>query len=117
MTRNWAAGFVGPCPAELNGCEGNSFVDTAVTLVINSWADSSIVLGGFSGAWGAPGTNWTLASGDQVQFYVWNAQTGAFAGSITTTSRECCGCPGTHFDGSTRLRLSRLLHPQRSMLF
>jgi hypothetical protein len=93
VTKHWGAGYVGPCPAppfpqEL--CGGNTFFDHAVTLTVDSWTDSQIELGGFSGAWGAPnpdlpGTTWTLSTGDEIQIYLWNAQTGAFAGSITTT--------------------------------
>jgi PEP-CTERM motif len=78
VTKLWAAGYVLP------GVE-----DDAVTLIVESWADSSIVLGGFSGDWGGPNPNggtWTLGVGNEVQTYVWNPQTGAGPASITTTA-------------------------------
>src|SRR5690349_5904878 len=41
-----------PAPPGLNGCGGISFINDAVGLIVYSWTGSSIVLGGFSGAWG-----------------------------------------------------------------
>jgi hypothetical protein len=46
-----------------------------VTLIVNSWTNTKITLGGFSGQWGM--YNYTLAIGDSVQVEVWNAQSGA----------------------------------------
>ncbi len=71
----FSAGFVGT----FQGTAENDLL----TLVVNSWTDSQIVLGGFSGSWGANG--WKLNNGDQVELYVWNAQTGAGPATITTT--------------------------------
>ena len=58
------------------------FNDT-VTLIVNSWTNSKIVLGGFSGAWGTH--NYTLAVGDSEQVEVWNAQTGAGPSTVYVT--------------------------------
>ena len=79
----WQAGNVG----SLEGVYEND----GVTLIVKSWTDSQIVLGGFSGSWGqnslgeTPSGSWTLRVGDQEQIDVWNAQSGNGAGSITTT--------------------------------
>jgi mannan endo-1,4-beta-mannosidase len=48
-----------------------------VTLRVSSWANSQIVLAGFTGRYGMAGTNFTLQAGDQVLVQVWNAQTRA----------------------------------------
>ncbi len=57
-------------------------------LIVRSWEDSTIVLGGFSGAWGE--SNWTLDMGDQEQeIYVWNAQSGNGPAIITTSVATC----------------------------
>jgi Bacterial Ig-like domain (group 3) len=53
---------------------GYSPFNDTVTLIVNSWQDHKITLGGFSGAWGTH--NYTLAIGDSEQVEVWNAQTG-----------------------------------------
>ncbi len=83
VTKPWEAGYAGPCPTALiSTCQGASTINNAVTLVVQSWSDSSIVLGGFSGAWGS--NNSTLDNGDEVQVYVWNAQSGSGPASITT---------------------------------
>ncbi len=58
ITKGWGAGYN---------------ID-AVTLIVNSWEDSQIVLGGFSGSWGS--SNWTLDIGDKVEVLVWNPQSG-----------------------------------------
>lgn len=63
-----------------------------VTLIVQKWEDSKIVLGGFSGAWGT--YNYILSVGDQEQVEVWNPQTGlgpaqlvvTVAGESTTTT-------------------------------
>jgi hypothetical protein len=65
-TGNWTAGY------------GLDFVH----LNIRSWmssdipASSKIVVMGFSGAYGAPLTNWELKPGDRVTIYAWNTDTG-----------------------------------------
>lgn len=55
----WQAGYSG-------------FSDT-VTLIVNSWTNTKITLGGFAGAWGTH--SYTLAKNDKVDIEVWNAQT------------------------------------------
>jgi len=72
---NWSAGYAGPC---FDGA-----CDDLVTLIVESWSDSSIVLGGFSGAWGSNG--WTLNRGDEVRIDIWDAESGNGPASITTT--------------------------------
>jgi Bacterial Ig-like domain (group 3) len=59
---------------------GYSGFDDTVTLIVNSWTNSKIVLGGFSGQWGE--FDYTLAVGDTVQVEVWDAKTGV--GPATT---------------------------------
>jgi len=54
-----------------------------VTLIVEKWVDSKIILGGFSGGWGE--FNWTLSTGDSEQIEVWNPQTGSGPAQITTT--------------------------------
>jgi len=68
-TKGWQAGYSG--------------YDDTVTLVVQSWVNTKIVLGGFSGAWGTH--NYTLSVGDKVQVQVWNAQTGAGPASKSVT--------------------------------
>ncbi len=71
----WSAGFAGLFPGGLlPGVPSPVFVNDAVTLVVTSWTDSRIVLGGFSGAWGANG--WLLNNADDIEIFVWNAQSG-----------------------------------------
>jgi len=62
FTKVWEAGY-----------SGNGIVD-AVTLIVLSWTDSSITLGGFAGAWGL--SNWTLSYGDDVGLMVINPRSG-----------------------------------------
>jgi hypothetical protein len=54
-----------------------------VTLIVQKWEDSKIILGGFSGAWGT--YNYTLAVGDSEQIEVWNPQSGSGPAEVTTT--------------------------------
>jgi hypothetical protein len=68
-TKHWQAGYSG--------------YDDTVTLVVQSWVNTKIVLGGFSGAWGTH--NYTLAVGDKVEVQVWNAETGAGPASKDVT--------------------------------
>jgi hypothetical protein len=91
VTKGWAAGYVGPC---YNGTSyyGGS-CDDSVTLTVESWTNSSIVLGGFSGAWGS--SDWTLGSGDEIQIDVWNAQSGAGPAPITTSVAGPAPEPGS----------------------
>jgi hypothetical protein len=43
-----------------------------VTLIVKSWSNTQIVLGGFAGKWGTQ--NFTLKKGDVEQIRVWNWQ-------------------------------------------
>jgi Bacterial Ig-like domain (group 3) len=43
-----------------------------VTLIVTSWTNTKITLGGFAGKWGA--SNFTLAVGNKVKIRVFNAQ-------------------------------------------
>ncbi len=89
----FTAGFVGTFPGGLiPGAPNPSAVDDAVTLVVKSWSDSSIVLGGFSGCWGCVST-WLLYGGDNIEVFVWNAQTGSGPGSISTVVGAESGTP------------------------
>jgi Bacterial Ig-like domain (group 3) len=49
-----------------------------ITLIVNKWDNTEIVLGGFAGKWGSTykGELWTLAKGNVAEIQVWNAQTG-----------------------------------------
>lgn len=86
-TKGWQAGYA-------------PYGDT-VTLIVNKWEDSKIILGGFSGAWGT--YNYTLDKGDMEQVEVWNAQTGdgpatvyvTIAGEATRTTLSSSPNPST----------------------
>ncbi len=67
----WQAGYTG-------------YNDT-ITLIVNSWTNTKIVLGGFSGAWGESGFDYTLAVGDPIEVQVWNPQTGEGPSNIYST--------------------------------
>jgi|HubBroStandDraft_1064217.scaffolds.fasta_scaffold05647_2 hypothetical protein len=62
---------------------GYSPYNDTVTLIVQKWEDSKIILGGFSGGWGE--FNWTLSIGDSEQVEVWNPQSGAGPAELTTT--------------------------------
>ena len=64
FTQVWEAGHI-----------GNNFVN-AITLIVDSWTDSDITLGGFSGGWDSKTTNWTLRNGDSIGLAVINPQSG-----------------------------------------
>jgi hypothetical protein len=90
VNRNWEAGFAGPCPIAFHGCGGYGYIDDALGLIVESWNDSSIVLGGFTGPWGSYGYGCAptcqLAMGDVVQIYVWNPQSGNGPSFVTTAA-------------------------------
>jgi hypothetical protein len=62
---------------------GYSFYDDTVTLIVNSWTNDKIVLGGFSGQWGE--YDYTLAIGDSVQIQIWDEKTGNGPATAYTT--------------------------------
>jgi hypothetical protein len=76
----WSGGFSGTFPGGYAVCGASpcSFTDT-VTLVVDSWTNTKIVLGGFAGAYGSP---YVLTPGDSVSLFVLNGDASA---SITTT--------------------------------
>jgi hypothetical protein len=45
-----------------------------VTLIVEKWTNTEIVLGGFAGKWNEPGYDFTLHKGDTEQIRVWNWQ-------------------------------------------
>jgi serine/threonine protein kinase len=60
-----------------------------VTLIVASWTDTSIVISGFAGAYGAWGNS--VSAGDTISFQLWNAQTGlgpATYGIVASASAE-----------------------------
>src|ERR1700733_8371370 len=71
QTKKWEAGF-------------SPDLDT-VTLIVNSWTNTKIVLGGFAGKWGTQ--NFTLAVGNKEDIKIWNAQSsgGALGASCGTS--------------------------------
>lgn len=81
----FSAGFVGTNPG-VSACHippgGSVFDDYG--LIVNSWADSEITLGGIDYN-GFSSTFGTLVNGDTVQVLVFNPQTGAGPGEITCT--------------------------------
>jgi triacylglycerol esterase/lipase EstA (alpha/beta hydrolase family) len=66
-TQVWQAGYTGPCNSCAYGTCGYCY-DT-YSLIVNSWTDSQIVLGGFTGGG-------TLNNGDSIQIVVGNPQAG-----------------------------------------
>jgi hypothetical protein len=69
LTRNWYAGHSG----------------NWVTLNVQSWTDTQIVVGGFTGQYGMAGTTWTLQAGDHAQLRVWSPESGAGPGTFERT--------------------------------
>ncbi len=73
-----------------NGTAGEPACDIApnaapndVTLIVDYWSETEIVLGGFSGDYGLSG--WELNDGDTETFCVWNASSGAGPAVKTVT--------------------------------
>jgi hypothetical protein len=66
LTRKWEAGYKRD--------------DDTVTLIVEKWENTEIILGGFAGAWGTH--DYTLVKGDEEWVRVWNAQTGAGPASV-----------------------------------
>jgi hypothetical protein len=91
-TKKWEAGF-------------SPDLDT-VTLIVNSWTNTKIVLGGFAGKWGTQ--NFTLAVGNSEVVKIWNAQSsggseGASCGSSCASKTVTVAAAAT----STELRSSK----------
>jgi hypothetical protein len=73
QTKKWEAGF-------------SPDLDT-VTLIVNSWTDTKITLGGFAGKWGT--SNFTLNAGDSEVIKIWNAQSSG--GTLGASCGSTCG--------------------------
>ncbi len=76
-----------------------------VTLIVHSWTDTKITLGGFAGKWGT--SNFTLAVGNKVKFRVWNAQSAGgpvglacTAGCVTKTATVAAALTMTELSSS-----------------
>jgi len=63
VTRDWAAGRMIPQNQD------------EVMLDVESWTNTEIVVGGFSGSYGQKG--WKLVPGDKLEVAVWNPQSGS----------------------------------------
>jgi len=72
QTKKWEAGF-------------SPDLDT-VTLIVNSWTNTKITLGGFAGKWGT--SNFTLNVGDKEDVKIWNAQSSG--GALGATCGSSC---------------------------
>lgn len=72
QTKKWEAGF-------------SPDLDT-VTLIVNSWTNTKITLGGFAGKWGT--SNFTLNVGDKEDIKIWNAQSSG--GTLGATCGASC---------------------------
>lgn len=69
ITRGWNAGY-----ASGNVLLARQVRDSdQITLNIDSWTDSKIVVTGFAGAYGG---GWSLHDKDKVEILIWNPQTG-----------------------------------------
>ncbi len=71
LTANWSAGRMIPQNSD------------EVMLDVESWADTEIVVSGFSGDYGMKG--WKLAAGDELEIAIWNPQSGAGPGLFHVT--------------------------------
>jgi hypothetical protein len=90
---SFSAGFAGTFPGGLLPCISSPVVvGDLVTLIVNSWTDTSITLGGFAGAWGSFG--WTLGTGDPFELFVWNAQSGIGPASCSGGVGAASSSPG-----------------------
>jgi hypothetical protein len=79
-----------------------------VTLIVNSWTNTKITLGGFAGAWGTNG--WTLAVGNKEEIRLWNAQ-GKGGGFGLTCNDGCVEKTVTVSKASTEIQLTSLPNP------
>jgi hypothetical protein len=71
----WARELHSGCPYGGVCWEGGYKKDgDTVTLIVKSWTNTEIVLGGFAGAWNQKGYDFTLHKGYKEQIRVWNWQ-------------------------------------------
>jgi hypothetical protein len=94
VTGNWEAGY--------DGCYFNGCTDNLTTLIVESWQNWGVVLGGFLGAW--PVVGGTFRKGDTIQLCVWNPQSGDGPACINTTATGVL----------TRIKLSSSPNPSTS---
>ena len=94
VTGNWEAGY--------DGCYFHGCTDNLTTLIVDSWQNTAVVLGGFLGAW--PVLGGTFSKGDSIQLCVWNAQSGDGPACINTTAEG----------GLTTVKLSSSPNPSTS---
>jgi len=64
-----------------------------VTLIVSSWTDTSIVISGFDGAYGAWGNS--VSAGDTISFQLWNAQTGLGPATYSTVASANAEAPSS----------------------
>jgi Bacterial Ig-like domain (group 3)/Abnormal spindle-like microcephaly-assoc'd, ASPM-SPD-2-Hydin len=76
VTGNWEAGY--------DGCYFHGCTDNLTTLIVDSWQNGEVVLGGFLGAW--PVLGGTFSKGHTIQFCLWNPQSGDGPACINTTA-------------------------------
>ena len=76
VTGTWEAGY--------DGCYFNGCTTNLTTLIVDSWQNSAVVLGGFLGAW--PVLGGTFTQGHTIQLCVWNPQSGEGPACINTTA-------------------------------
>jgi hypothetical protein len=90
-TKKWQAGY--------EGCLLGFCTTDTVTLIVHSWTNTKIVVGGFSGAWGTH--NFTLAKGNSEQISIFNPQTSA--GPATRTVKVVAAATTTTLTSSAGL--------------
>ena len=76
VTGNWEAGY--------DGCYFHGCTQNLTTLIVDSWQNTAVVLGGFLGAW--PVLGGTFRKGDTIQLCVWNPQSGDGPACLNTTA-------------------------------
>jgi hypothetical protein len=77
VTGHWEAGY--------DGCYFHGCTDNLTTLIVDSWQNTEVVLGGFLGAW--PVLGGAFSKGDTIQLCVWNPQSGDGPACINTTAK------------------------------
>jgi hypothetical protein len=90
-TKKWQAGY--------EGCLLGFCTTDTVTLIVHSWTNTKIVVGGFSGAWGTH--NFTLARGNSEEISIFNPQTSA--GPATKTVKVVAATTTTTLTSSADL--------------
>lgn len=73
-TAQWVAGYSGTAGEPACNVLANA-TPNDVTLIVDYWSETEIVLGGFSGDYGL--SDWDLNDGDTETVCIWNASSGA----------------------------------------